>query len=45
MSLWEFNACVVGWMRANGAVEKPAPPSPEEHLALVEAVRARRAMH
>ena len=27
MTLAEFDACVEGWKRANGADEKPEPPS------------------
>lgn len=42
MSLWEMAACVEGYTKANGGEVKPAAPSVEEHLALVEKVRARR---
>jgi hypothetical protein len=45
MSLWELAACVDGWAKANGAEDKPPAPTPEEHLALVERVRARRMMN
>lgn len=35
MSLWEFQACVDGWVKANGG-GKTEPPTNEEHDALVE---------
>jgi len=37
MSLWELSAAAKGWARASGAEEKVAPPSWEEHLAMVQA--------
>lgn len=36
MTLWEFAAAVQGWAKANGGGEnKPKPPTPEEHDALM----------
>ena len=45
MSLWELAACIEGWKKAKGVEEKPAAPSAEEHLAMVDRVLASRAMH
>lgn len=42
MSLWELAACAAGYAKAHGAEDKPPAPTAEEHLALVEKVRARR---
>lgn len=35
MSEWDFAVSVDGFMRMNGAEAKPAPPTDEEHDALV----------
>lgn len=40
MSLWEFAACVDGFVKANGGTEEAAAPSPEEHLAMLEKMNA-----
>ena len=34
MTLWELAAAIEGYNRANGAEDKPAPPSDEEFEAL-----------
>lgn len=39
MTLWELSAAANGWSKANGAEEEAAPPTWEEHLAMVGAVR------
>ena len=33
MSLWEFEACMAGYAKANGADEKPGAPSDDEFMA------------
>lgn len=40
MSLWEFAACVDGFVKANGGTEEATAPSPEEHLAMLEKMNA-----
>ena len=35
MTLAEFDACAEGWKRANGAEEKPEPPSDENFEKLL----------
>ena len=45
MTLWELSACVDGWAKANGAEDKVPPPSAEEHLSMVERIRARRTVN
>lgn len=37
MTLWELSVAAKGWSKANGAEEEVAPPSWEEHLAMVKA--------
>lgn len=39
MSLWEFTACIEGWAASKGAEDEAEPPSWEEHLAMVAAVK------
>jgi hypothetical protein len=34
-SLWEFQAGLAGWLRANGSEDKPTAPTDEEHDDLV----------
>lgn len=36
LTMWELVAAVAGWKAANCPDEAPAPPTPEEHDALVE---------
>lgn len=36
MTLWEFAACVDGFVKANGGTEETAPPSLEEHHAMLQ---------
>lgn len=42
MSLWELAACTAGYAKAHGAEDKAPAPTAEEHVALVEKIRARR---
>lgn len=35
MSLWQFIACLDGWKAANGAEDKPEPPSADEFHDMV----------
>lgn len=39
MTLWEFAAAAQGWSKANGGESKPAPPTDEEHDALMAKYR------
>lgn len=43
MTLWEYTACVDGLRRLNGGEDEAEPPSPEDHLKMVQ--MASRAMH
>lgn len=36
MSLWEFAACVDGFVRSKGVKEDAAAPSAEEHEAMLK---------
>jgi len=35
MTLAEFSACVDGWKRANGAEDRPEPPSDEKFAQML----------